>query len=157
MRAGGALALALLLCVGVACGWQEWTWKGAGPGPRSGHTLLTFRDSIILFGGRGSDQRREHRPKTYETQEIDGVASFKTYDQKLVKDCGNDTTLACLNITIGLYFNDVWQYPLGGCRGAGSSACVVPIAVPLLCRCRCGRTPRRARAIARRSCRLHTM
>lgn len=60
----------------------------------------------------GTDLEVPHQPRTYEIAENDGVLSFNTYDQRLVKDCGNDTTLACLNITIGLYHNDVWEYQL---------------------------------------------
>ena len=34
---------------------------------------------IILFGGRGEDMRREHNPKTYRIEEVNGTLDFATY------------------------------------------------------------------------------
>ena len=63
---------------------------------------------------RGTDRTVEHRPKTYETQDIDGVLSFKDYDQKLVVDCDpSDVNKTCLDISIGTFYNDLWRYRLG--------------------------------------------
>ncbi len=65
-----------------------------------------------------------HRPKTYETQEIEGVTSFKTYDQRLVSTCDPaDTNLTCLDIAVGTYFNDLWRYQLGSCSLASPQPC----------------------------------
>ena len=64
----------------------------------------------------GSNRIVPHQPRTYETQEVEGVTSFKTYDQRLVTGCeASDTNLSCLNINVGTYHNDLWEYPLGTC------------------------------------------
>jgi hypothetical protein len=110
------LALALLLVVWRAAAWKEWTWQGAGPGPRSSHSLVLIDDVVYLFGGRSNDIEVLHVPKTYEVSEVNGQLTFTTYDQKLVKECdGGRTFQECFNITIGLLFNDIWAYPLGEC------------------------------------------
>lgn len=114
MRLAAGVVLASLCALqGVAHGWQEWTARGEVPGPRYGHSLHAFGNNTFLFGGRGSDRIVPHRPKTYETQEIEGVTSFKTYDQRLVSTCDPaDTNLTCLDIAVGTYFNDLWRYQL---------------------------------------------
>jgi hypothetical protein len=55
-----------------------------------------------------------HQPKTYETQEVEGVTSFLSYDQRLVNVCeADDVNNTCHDISVGTYFNDLWRYQLG--------------------------------------------
>jgi hypothetical protein len=95
-----------------------------GPGPRAGHSLLLFNETLYLFGGRGNEAVVAHTPKTYEITRVDGSLAFATYDQKQVKTCGPNTTFEeCYNIDVGVYYNDVWAYSLAaGCDGAGAGA-----------------------------------
>ncbi len=115
------LALAALTLSPVRA-WNQWTWRGAGPGQRAAHSLHVFKNHVYLFGGRSNDTVVPHRPKTYEIQEIDGVISFASYDEQLVTSCSeNDTALTCLDITKGVLHNDIWRYQLGACPCAHSS------------------------------------
>ena len=70
--------------------------------------------TVLRRGCRGTDRIVPHRPKTYETQDINGVTSFKSYDTKLVTTCDpSDVNLTCLDIPVGTYYNDIWRYQLG--------------------------------------------
>jgi hypothetical protein len=75
---------------------------------------------IILFGGRGEDMRREHNPKTYRIEEVNGTLDFATYQTKPVREQsaseGGDG-----KVPSALYFNDVWQYDLDCHRWADYS------------------------------------
>lgn len=91
-----------------------------GPGPRAGHSMALFNDSVILFGGRGNEVNTRHNPKTYEVVNVNGSLEFKTYDQKPVRTCDDGISEEeCYTIQIGTYFNDVWAYPLN-CSQSGS-------------------------------------
>lgn len=115
-RAAAVWALVAVALTPPACGWNQWTWKGAGPGQRASHSLHVWGNYVYLFGGRSNDTTVPHRPKTYEIVENDGILSFKSYDQKLVTSCANnDTDLTCLNIVKGVLHNDIWRYQLGAC------------------------------------------
>lgn len=107
-----SLWVALVAQPVVVEAWQRWEWTGEGPGTRAGHSLHVYKNYTVLFGGRGTNQVVPHQPRTYEIIETAGVLSFETYDQKLVRDCGDDPDLSCLDITVGLYHNDLWLYPL---------------------------------------------
>lgn len=70
-----ALGLVLVLCAsqaGVAWGWQDWDFYNVNvtdwnPGPRRGHSMHLWNNSVYLFGGRANDKDAEHVPKTYVT------------------------------------------------------------------------------------------
>ena len=112
-----ALCATLLALPASVFGWNQWTWRGGGPGQRAAHSLHVFNNYVYLFGGRSNDTVVPHRPKTYEIQEIDGVISFASYDRKLVTSCSeNDTALTCLDIHKGVLHNDIWRYQLGACK-----------------------------------------
>lgn len=129
----------------VAYSWQLWTDDSTptSPGPRAGHTLMLWNQSIYLFGGRGNEISTIHDPKTYQIGKINGTLFFETYDQKHFKECFDDAGIgnndpasnltaaqyaACYDIRVGTYFNDVWSYDLnctrygdGPCEGTGWS------------------------------------
>jgi hypothetical protein len=88
---------------------------------------------IILFGGRDDETFREHTPRTFDIEELDGARSFTTYESLPLYDCikpanwsqgVNGTSAAngtyygsCLNqVEVGVYYNDVWVYDLNCTR-----------------------------------------
>jgi len=87
------------------------------PGPRRGHTWELFEGSVFLFGGRSNDIVVPHTPRTYEIVTVNGSLVFKSYDQKLVNPACNITDPDCPTLQqIGLYYNDVWEYPINCTR-----------------------------------------
>lgn len=65
---------------------------------------------VVLFGGRSNDIRKEHRPKTYEIKNDQGVLYIEDYQEKEVE---SSYATADSMVNVGLYFNDVWAYPIG--------------------------------------------
>jgi len=138
-RLAGWWLLALPL---LTHGWQKWTytsnatqeWRDLwrlprGPGARRGHSMVLFNTMILMFGGRSNEVRRNHVPKTYEIEDVNGTIEFVSYDRNPIVDgtCQylnasgkpagggarnareNRSNYVCENqIDVGLYFNDVW-------------------------------------------------
>lgn len=119
-----------------AAAWQLWTEESAGPGARDGHTIVQYDEVLYLFGGRSNEVIVPHAPTTFEVARVNGSLMFVNYDQKPVRDCGNLSYHECNDIMVGLYYNDVWRYPLRcqrgwdtGCENSGWS--LVTINTPL--------------------------
>lgn len=92
------------------------------PGPRMGHSWELFDGSVFLFGGRANDITVPHTPRTYEIVTVNGSLVFASYDQKLVNPPCNITDPDCDTLqNIGLYFNDVWEYPINCTRWSDTS------------------------------------
>lgn len=135
--------------VSSAVGWQKWTytsnatqeWRDLwrlqrGPGARRGHSMVLFNTMILMFGGRSNEVRRNHVPKTYEIEDVNGTIEFVSYDRNPIidgtcfltnasipsawsNDAQNESQYVCENqIDVGLYFNDVWAYELNCTRYA---------------------------------------
>lgn len=119
--------------------WQLWSDETTvpNPGPRAGHSLFIWNDTVYLFGGRGNEEYTIHDPKTYQIGKVNGTLFFETYDQKHFKECfdelgiGNNDPNAnltseayatCYNVLVGTYYNDVWRYNLN-CTRYGDLAC----------------------------------
>lgn len=129
------LASTMMEMVGA---WRQWDyrtnstafwkdmWGGArGPGGRKGHSLVLDGTRVILFGGRDDETRREHTPRTFDMQEVNGVRSFTTYEDHPMYSCslnGSQVTNSTYyghcdnNVEVGLYYNDVWAYELNCTR-----------------------------------------
>ena len=75
--------------------------------------------SRALAARRGRPAR-EHNPKTYRIEEVNGTLDFATYQTKPVREQsaseGGDG-----KVPSALYFNDVWQYDLDCHRWADYS------------------------------------
>jgi hypothetical protein len=132
----------LLVVVGWvrARGWRQWKYNSTtpqawtaiwgegieGPRGRMGHSMVLDGTRIILFGGRDDETRREHTPRTFDVQEVEGARSFTTYDRLPIYGCvpsdphasPNETYYGeCDNtVPVGLYYNDVWMYDLNCTR-----------------------------------------
>ena len=114
--------------------WQEtWGYK-TGPRGRRGHTLSLDGSRLILFGGRDDDIVREHTPRSFKAQEVEGVRSFTTYESAPLYECnipenstwdGNSTYFGeCENyVPTALIYNDVWMYDLN-CTRYDDESCV---------------------------------
>jgi len=121
--------------------WEDIWGYDEGPRLRRGHSLVIHHDMnrIFLFGGRGTQILRAHNPKTYEVIEVNGTLEFLTYDQNPVNECNEETSNSssspysftgtstengnCSNyVTVGLYYNDVWEYDLD-CERYGDGPC----------------------------------
>ncbi|ETV67095.1 hypothetical protein H257_16643 [Aphanomyces astaci] len=113
--AGGVVVASLLPLVRS---WKQWMWKGAGPGPRRGHSLALHGSRAIVFGGRADDTRATHVPKSYDTVETQGRLEFSTYTDHPVQDTCTDDTCT---VPIGVYYNDVWAYDINCTRFADDS------------------------------------
>lgn len=111
--------------------WQLWTSEADGPGPRGGHSLLLFNDTVYLFGGRGNEKSVFHDPRTFSMRMVDGELEIDDYAGRPLKFCKDengdsidpDTMTpeeleACYNIDIGTYANDIWTYRLNCTRTA---------------------------------------
>lgn len=105
--------ISCLVLAAAGCGqaWRQWTWQSPGPGPREGHSFVQWNNSAYLFGGRGNDISKEHNPKTYEVESVDGDLQFITYDTRPTFPCAAGLTNAqCYNISVGQLHNDIWEY-----------------------------------------------
>ncbi|KAF0695740.1 Aste57867_13476 [Aphanomyces stellatus] len=107
-----------LLAAEFALSWKQWAWKGAGPGPRRGHSLVLHGSHAVVFGGRADDTQVPHVPKTYSTVEVHGQLEFSTYTDQPVQNTCTDNTCA---VPIGVYYNDVWAYDINCTRYADDS------------------------------------
>ncbi|KAH8092270.1 hypothetical protein JL720_5238 [Aureococcus anophagefferens] len=97
--------------------------------------MVLFNTMILMFGGRSNEVRRNHVPKTYEIETVNGTIDFVSYDKNPIVDARavDDSPEAaatlpahyvCDNqIDVGLYFNDVWAYELN-CTRYGDLPCV---------------------------------
>jgi hypothetical protein len=117
----------------------------AFPRARRGHSLTWIRhmngdkndgDYIFLFGGRGNDAQKEHVPKTYNVEKVDGQISFTTYTEKPVSPCDDpeniywskESQAGCSSetssgiIDVGKIYNDVWMYRVN-CLRSWESPC----------------------------------
>jgi hypothetical protein len=66
-RAARRALAALLASAASVSSWVPWSSSGAGPGERSGHSLLEYNDTLFVFGGRGPPGVRLHDPRTFST------------------------------------------------------------------------------------------
>ena len=90
----------ILLLLTPCTGWRAWDytsttpddWKdtwgfSSGPRGRRGHTMvLSEGTKLIMFGGRDNEMQRQHVPKTYNIEEIEGALEFQTYTDYPVKE-----------------------------------------------------------------------
>lgn len=111
------------------------------PGPRRGHSFHLWNNSVYLFGGRDNDIFQEHIPKTYKIVTVNGTLQFSTYDQNPVQEaCNNVSSPLCQStVPLGVYYNDIWEYPLGISVGVCDSCVLLqrftsPCLLLLLCR-----------------------
>lgn len=131
-----------------ASAWQKWDYNSSataawramwghsqGPRGRTGHSMVLDGTRIILFGGRDDETYREHTPRTFDIEELEGARSFTTYENRPLYDCikpanwsaslnGSSNSSAyygtCLNsVEVGVYYNDVWVYDLNCTRCGG--------------------------------------
>lgn len=135
--AGSSCATLVLLVALVshatprAAGWSEWVPTGApgAPPPRTGQSLLLFNDTVFLFGGRGNDVTVAHDPRTFTAVRVNGTVAIESYNSTHVVQCVDPMTGEELDpdthpsicapqyeIPVGLYFNDLWTYPLNCSR-----------------------------------------
>ena len=129
------------------CAWQQWEgtpptymrdgtpyhdFKHDVPNPpgRRGHTLTYFGKYAILFGGRGTDTKAFHQPKTYELLEDEGNLFIEEYNDQVVpghqKKCKNVSACADndrYTIEVGVFYNDVWAYDIE-CERYADDGCV---------------------------------
>jgi hypothetical protein len=134
--------VALVVALPEVLGWRQWDYlsntteawsrmwgSDQGPRGRKGHSMVLDGTRVILFGGRDDETVREHTPRTFDIQEIAGVRSFNSYERLPVYTCELNSTNAkaanstgpyyggCMNnVTVGLYYNDVWVYELNCTR-----------------------------------------
>ena len=100
-RAVGPRWVLAVLCLVPfeAEGWQKWTYSSnatqewrdlwrlpRGPGARRGHTMVLFNTMILMFGGRSNEVQRNHVPKTYEIEDVNGTIDFVSYDKNPIID-----------------------------------------------------------------------
>ena len=114
-------------------------WLDCQPGERRGHSLniitgglslpktstsneTVIREGrwVILFGGRSNDIQKLHEPKTYEISEDQGVLYIDNYENKKLE---SSYKTGDSNVNIGLYYNDIWAYPLDCLERSGDTAC----------------------------------
>lgn len=111
----------VVLLFSTVLAWKEWSWgnKTFQPGGRRGHSMVLFKNHIVVFGGRTDDTDVPHVPKTYEIEQINGKLEFKSYNEKpVVPECNQtyiDQKIPCRSeeqstTKVGVYYNDVWGY-----------------------------------------------
>ncbi|CAM9543031.1 unnamed protein product [Phaeothamnion confervicola] len=69
--------------------WKEVWGLDSGPRGRTGHSMVLHNNDtvVVLFGGRDNEIQREHVPKTYEIERVNGSLEFVAYNDKPVLTC----------------------------------------------------------------------
>lgn len=68
--------------------------------------MVVYDSQLIVFGGRAADTIKQHVPKTYELEKINGSLEFLSYESRIAYPSASSS------VPVAVYLNDVWSYDI---------------------------------------------